>query len=1453
MADIAEIGFRADTSGLMKAEKGLDNLSKQGAKTDKAMSGAGASIGKSFAGIAAAVGGLVSATSAMQKLIATSREFDVLNAGLITATGSAENATAAFKAIEDFATTTPYSLGQATKAFTQLVNLGLTPSERALTSYGNTAAAMGKDLSQMVEAVADATVGEFERLKEFGIKARSEGDNVSFTFRGMTATVKKSAAEIEGYLIGLGQNEFASAMANRMNTLDGAISNLSDSWDGLFRTISSQGAGDLITSGVRMATDAISELTDMISSGQLGAYLDAIGFKFKAWGADIAVVLDAIGQLFAQAGEYWYLDMSESSRLMVDAFKNMPENIRALIQIATVELSAFVDGVAVYAKAIASYLDFTEESVNIAAEFERISAARDASLASIMGERDAALQSFNSQITAADGLRIKYDQLNSSVGVGVDRLAAYKVQATESAAATAGLATAMVALDDAMSDHMSALEELDEIEKDRIARKEEEIAAMVEPFEAGESAIDSLIDKIGVLGGAWSSSGSAMIDAFGSAGDVIDDYMKRVGEISSLEMKLKEVRDDSASSAQDKAKAEIGLLELQYQGQRANLSMLSKTAGAAASMFKEQSKERKALHSLEKAFAAVEIALAIQKAGANAVAAITNQGGGDPYSAFGRIAAMMAIMAGLGVFSGGSSGGYAAPTQGGTGTVTGDSSAQSSSITKIQDEYKDIALDQLAELRSISESMTALSSGIAGLAVSLVRSSSFGGANVQGLGTTQSGSGIINIADKLGLSGILGSLGDNIIGKVLGGIFGSTKKSLLDTGFKFDAQSIADILSGGFEGYYFNVIETTKKKLFGISKKTTIGTELSDVEDSILSEIGGIFKHLAGTVTAAVDSLGIDTTNAIESFVVNLGSISFKGMKGEDIQKELEAMFSQQGDLMALYVLPQIAKYQQMGEGALETLLRVAKEQAVFDDGLEKIGQSLGDLSNILRVDVAQSIITMMGGLDKFNSAVNTYFEEFFTETEQFDYLTKQLTEAFASLGLPMADTKEEFRALVDGLDLTTEAGQAMFAALMELVPGLAEWIKLSEQQAEQQEKTNDFTKQREQLEIRLQEALGNSAAALEMRRQIELASVDESLRALLEQIYAAEDAATAQRELAAAQAEAAATARSAAQSAFGRLQEAADAEKQKLQTELDLKLETIDKEREALLAQRDTVIAGYQAQGQAVEQYISKLEGISDVINGFIGGTGSSENPFRRLAQMLSEARGGLLPEQGELSSVLGAIQSSGSAGFGSALEQQRAMAIARSQAAGIGDIVGGRLSGARSQSAMIAQQIEDANAFYEAELLKLDQAAELAQQLHDEQVALIDKQLSDAEKQLNALLGVDDRILSMTDALAEFYASLESATAIQISKQDEQIAATYAVAAAVADAAGYWAGPEQMAKPDAPMNTDNVGAPVTEDMITLLKEIVATSKANADHASKSASMLQEMTVGGLDVRVEA
>jgi phage-related minor tail protein len=151
---------------------------------------------------------LYTAVQGVRSLFEAGASEQSYRASLETVTGSVEAAGAAFEQVEKFAATTPFPLEESLRAFIKLKALGLDPSEEALRSYGNTSLAMGKKLNDMIEAVADATTGEFERLKEFGIKANSQGDSVAFTFRGITTVVRKNAQEIEAYLRGIGDTDF---------------------------------------------------------------------------------------------------------------------------------------------------------------------------------------------------------------------------------------------------------------------------------------------------------------------------------------------------------------------------------------------------------------------------------------------------------------------------------------------------------------------------------------------------------------------------------------------------------------------------------------------------------------------------------------------------------------------------------------------------------------------------------------------------------------------------------------------------------------------------------------------------------------------------------------------------------------------------------------------------------------------------------------------------------------------------------------------------------------------------------------------------------------------------------------------------------------------------------------------------------------------------------------------
>lgn len=264
MATIGRLAVKidADTSGL---NRGLSQADGQVSGFENRIGGLSGTM--SLASKAAGLfGAALGAAGVAGELIKVQRQFDVLNASLVTVTGSAANARGAFEWIQRFAATTPYQLEEVTSAFIKMKAMGLDASEESLRSYGNTASAMGKSLNQMIEAVADAATGEFERLKEFGIRAQKEGENVSLTFRGVTTTIGNSSREITEYLRRIGEEDFAGAMNERIKTLDGSVSNLADSYNKLLLTISQGGFGQAVSKEVSGLSSELNAISDAMEA-----------------------------------------------------------------------------------------------------------------------------------------------------------------------------------------------------------------------------------------------------------------------------------------------------------------------------------------------------------------------------------------------------------------------------------------------------------------------------------------------------------------------------------------------------------------------------------------------------------------------------------------------------------------------------------------------------------------------------------------------------------------------------------------------------------------------------------------------------------------------------------------------------------------------------------------------------------------------------------------------------------------------------------------------------------------------------------------------------------------------------------------------------------------------------------------------------------------------------------
>ena len=191
-------------------------------KKTKDANGALKALGGVLAGLGA--GAFVAST------VNTIRTFEDLEATLRAVTGSAEAASKSFELIRKFTASTTFQVDEVAQAFITLKQAGVVPTSEVLTDFGNLAAGMGKSITQLAQAAFNATTGEMEMLKQFGVIARQQGDTITVTFDGVTKTIERSGASVIDYLRSIGREKFPTAIEERANTLSGAISNLQDAF-----------------------------------------------------------------------------------------------------------------------------------------------------------------------------------------------------------------------------------------------------------------------------------------------------------------------------------------------------------------------------------------------------------------------------------------------------------------------------------------------------------------------------------------------------------------------------------------------------------------------------------------------------------------------------------------------------------------------------------------------------------------------------------------------------------------------------------------------------------------------------------------------------------------------------------------------------------------------------------------------------------------------------------------------------------------------------------------------------------------------------------------------------------------------------------------------------------------------------------------------------------------------
>lgn len=575
--------------------------------------------------------------------------------------------------------------------------------------------------------------------------------------------------------------------------------------------------------------------------------------------------------------------------------------------------------------------------------------------------------------------------------------------------------------------------------------------------------------------------GTSFSKAFGKAGDAIGDAIRVLGQYGVEQERIaKEVQEGNitaAAGAKLTANAQMnGLIDL---------------TDAAKGLFKEHSKGYDAMMAAEKALTIVQLARTAVDVAGGAARMFASLG---PF-AFPAVAAMLGVMASLGFSGGGKSASYKLPDNTGTGTVLGDASAQSASIKNAIDALKEVDTLTSIYARDMSASLKSIDSAIGGFAALITRS-----------GDISASAGVTEGFKTNAIGSVLKAVVP-IFGGALASLFG-TKTKVTASGLYGSAQSIGSILNGGFDASYYSDIEKTHKFL-GITTGHSYKTQFGAADPTLENQFTLILKQFDDAIVAAAGPLGAATSdiqNRLNGFVVNLGKIDLTGLTGQQIQDKLEAVFGAAADNMADAAFPGIERFQKVGEGAFETLVRVASTVEAVTNSLAE----LGDTTKALGIDAKMGLANQFDSLSDMTSAIDAYFQAFYSTEEQTAAKTAQLTRVFDSLGLTMPNSLAAFRQLVEAQDLTTAAGEATYATLIKLAPAFADL----ESALNGAKSAADIASEHEDLTKQLLELQGDTAAL----RAMELAAIDPSNRALQQQIWAiqdAQDAAKAAQDLA--------------------------------------------------------------------------------------------------------------------------------------------------------------------------------------------------------------------------------------------------------------------------------------------------------------------------------------------------
>lgn len=280
-------------------------------------------------------------------------------------------------------------------------------------------------------------------------------------------------------------------------------------------------------------------------------------------------------------------------------------------------------------------------------------------------------------------------------------------------------------------------------------------------------------------------------------------------------------------------------------------------------------------------------------------------------------------------------------------------------------------------------------------------------------------------------------IGGGAIGEGLDFMFGGTLSRMFGRGpQRVQSSTVSGTLGAGGADLLSQVLTKQRGGIFSSNKYRTYTAQIAGETDAILD---AQVQAIRAQVINASKALGM-YSDAMGQFTQSI-NLDMKDLTDEQRQKALQDALAGFGDAFAAYASSGVAQ-------SLEDLVVAANNFTAVNNAFNMLGYTAIKAEEST-IKMTNALVDAFGGIESFTRQTNYFFDNFYSKTEQNAYNERFLTTELAKLGKQLPLTREEFKNMVNSIDLMTESGQHAYATLLNLAPQMDQYISTLESAAQ--------------------------------------------------------------------------------------------------------------------------------------------------------------------------------------------------------------------------------------------------------------------------------------------------------------------------------------------------------------------------------------------------------------------